>query len=119
MTNRKNDVERLKRKEVRVQYETSIGRKFAALADRDDIDAEQILIRFKTTTNEVAKEMIGLNRRQQKTCTTETSRALSEKHKKHRSDDEMDVERKACLRVEKRTTLDELHSRLKDDENKF
>ena len=121
MTNRKYDVDRLKTEEVRREYETSIGSRFTALADREDMDAEQIWTNFKTATKEVAKEVLGFKRRQHKPWITERSRVLSEKQRRLRveADDETDLERKACLRAERRTTLHELHSSLKDDENKF
>ena len=113
MKNRKYDVDGLKMDQVRVEYEASIGGRFAALANREDIDAEEMLTRFKTTTNEVAKDGTGFIKRRH--------RALSEKQRRLRveADNEMDVKRRACFRAKRWNTLHNLHRSLKDDENKF
>ena len=89
--NPKYDIERLKSQDIRTSYQANIGGRFAALSDREDMDAEERWINFRTETNEVAKEVIGFKRRQHKPWITEASRALSEKQRK--------------LRVERKTSM--------------
>ena len=91
--NLKYDVDRLKTKLVRMEYETSTGRRFAALPDREDMDAEEMWTKFKTATNEVAKKVIGFKRIQQNPWITERSRVLSQKQRRLRveADDETEV----------------------------
>ena len=44
---------------VRTRYQANVGGRYAALTDRDDMDAEDRWTNFRTATNEAAKEVIG------------------------------------------------------------
>ena len=45
-----------------MEYGTSIGRRFAALTNRNYMGAEEMGTTFKTATNEVANEVIGIKK---------------------------------------------------------
>ena len=118
---KKYDVDRLKSEEIRSQYQATIGGRFAALADRDDMDGEERWLSFKEVTNKSAVEVIGFKKRQHKPWISERSRDLSEKQRrlKVEADDTRNLERRAGLKAERRIALHELHSSLKNDENSF
>ena len=120
-TYRKYDTELLKSEAVRGQYQATIGGKFAALVDREDMDCERRWTNFKTVINETAKEVIGHRKRLHKPWVTDRSRILSERQRRVRVliEDEPNAERKAGLREERRIAMRELHSSLKYDKNKF
>ena len=118
---KKYDVDRLKAEDVHARYQAAAGSRFAALMDREDMDAEEQWQSFKIATNDAAAEVIGYRKRQHKPWVSERSRILSEKqrHLRVKADDERNEERRMSLRAERRSALHELHSSLKDDENKF
>ena len=121
MRNPKYDVDRLKSQNVRKQYQTNVGEKFAVRRDREDMDADERWKRFKITTNYAAKEEIGYKRKQHKPWITEASRSLSEKQRRLRveAEDQRDPEIRAALRRERSNALHQLHTSLKHDENLF
>ena len=83
-----------------MQYQTTIGGKFSALADRKDMDSEKRWDNFKNIVNETVKELVGYRKKQHKPWINKISKMLCERQRTVRVqiEEEVNTERRTSLR---------------------